>query len=198
MCKIQSHNKTVTGFTLIELLIVIAILAVLTAAVVIILNPAQILAESRDIQRLSDLQSVNSAIALYLATATGTVALGTQNRRTSATTADPCPFTVNSATSTYNATTSVDNTGWVGVKLTDTSGGSPLAALPLDPTNNANYYYIYGPDNDNKVYEIDARLESIKYRGKMTTDGGDDSDCPSSYIETTCYYETGNAPGLSL
>ncbi|MDD4819148.1 MAG: prepilin-type N-terminal cleavage/methylation domain-containing protein, partial [Candidatus Colwellbacteria bacterium] len=36
-----------TAFTLVELLIVIAILAVLAAAVVIVLNPAELLAQAR-------------------------------------------------------------------------------------------------------------------------------------------------------
>ena len=56
------------GFTLLELLIVIAILAILAAVVVIVLNPAETLAKSRDAQRLSDLSTVKSAIALYLTT----------------------------------------------------------------------------------------------------------------------------------
>jgi len=54
------------GFTLLELLIVIAILAVLSSAIVLVLNPAQLLAQARDSQRLSDLSSLHSAIALYL------------------------------------------------------------------------------------------------------------------------------------
>jgi len=56
------------GFTLIELLIVIGILAILATTVVLVLNPAQILAESRDTQRIADLGAVNNAIGLYLAT----------------------------------------------------------------------------------------------------------------------------------
>ena len=56
------------GFTLVELLIVIGILAILTAAVVVVLNPAELLKQARDSQRFADLDSVKSAIALYLAT----------------------------------------------------------------------------------------------------------------------------------
>src|SRR3989344_4406163 len=54
------------GFTLIELLVVIAILAVLATAVVIILNPAELLKQGRDSTRLSDLAALQSSIALYL------------------------------------------------------------------------------------------------------------------------------------
>ena len=57
------------GFTLIELLIVIGILAILATVVVLVLNPAQLLAQARDSQRMSDLGSLKNAIALYLATA---------------------------------------------------------------------------------------------------------------------------------
>ena len=52
------------GFTLIELLIVIAILAILATTVVLVLNPAQILAETRDGQRLNDMGTLQSAISL--------------------------------------------------------------------------------------------------------------------------------------
>src|SRR3989344_7995871 len=61
------NRSCIAGFTLIELLIVIAILVVLSVAVVVILNPAELLRQARDSTRISDLASVNSAIALYLA-----------------------------------------------------------------------------------------------------------------------------------
>lgn len=64
----KKNKKMKKGFTLIELLIVIGILAILATTVVLVLNPAQILAESRDTQRVSDLGTVNSALGLYLAT----------------------------------------------------------------------------------------------------------------------------------
>ncbi len=55
------------SFTLIELLVVIAILAVLATAVILILNPAQLLAQGRDSTRLSDLAALNSALSLFQA-----------------------------------------------------------------------------------------------------------------------------------
>ncbi|MCX6788427.1 MAG: type II secretion system protein, partial [Candidatus Jorgensenbacteria bacterium] len=53
------------GFTLVELLIVIAILAILAVAVVLVLNPAQLLKQGRDSTRLSDMAALNSALALF-------------------------------------------------------------------------------------------------------------------------------------
>ena len=178
------------GFTLIELVIVIGILAILAAAVVLVLNPAQLLAQARDSQRMSDLSSIKSAIGLYLATA-NTVTLGVQARSTFAT---ACGLTGNC---TINSIVLTDGTGWVGVVLNDTSGGSPISALPLDPLNNANYQYAYQGDNTNKTFELNGRLESTKYRDAMINDGGNRSTC-STYIETTGYYEVGTDAGLDL
>ena len=57
-------NTLKKGFTLVELLIVIAVLAILIAAVVIVLNPGEILAQARDSQRLNDLNTLKSALGL--------------------------------------------------------------------------------------------------------------------------------------
>jgi prepilin-type N-terminal cleavage/methylation domain-containing protein len=54
------------GFTLLELLIVIAIIAILSVALVIVLNPAETLKKARDAQRISDLSTMKTAIGLYL------------------------------------------------------------------------------------------------------------------------------------
>ncbi|MEI6580672.1 MAG: prepilin-type N-terminal cleavage/methylation domain-containing protein [bacterium] len=63
------------GFTLLELLIVIAIIAILSVALVIVLNPAETLKKARDAQRISDLSTLKTAIGLYL-TSTTTPYLG--------------------------------------------------------------------------------------------------------------------------
>lgn len=60
-----SYQKS-KGFTLLELLIVIAILAILATVVVLVLNPAETLKKTRDSQRLSDMNTLRSALALYI------------------------------------------------------------------------------------------------------------------------------------
>ena len=59
------------GFTLIELLIVIGIIAVLAVVVLLTLNPAELLRQARDSNRVSDLASLNSALSYYLADVSG-------------------------------------------------------------------------------------------------------------------------------
>ena len=60
------HNKhKQKGFTLIELLIVIAIIAILAVVVVLTLNPAELLRQARDSNRISDFATIKSALALY-------------------------------------------------------------------------------------------------------------------------------------
>ena len=54
------------GFTLLELLIVIAILAILATATILVLNPAELLKQARDSQRVTDIANLNSALSLYV------------------------------------------------------------------------------------------------------------------------------------
>ncbi|MFA5099037.1 MAG: type II secretion system protein [Candidatus Paceibacterota bacterium] len=172
------------GFTLIELVIVIAILAILAAVVVLTLNPAQLMAQARDSQRISDLGSVKSAIALYLATAASPAITAGPYAMASTT----CEG-FSAAACTLRASTTVDGTGWVAINFNNTTGGSPLSALPADPTNSATYQYAYKGDATNLVYKITGKLESQKYAvagGPMSTDGGNN----------TSLYELGTNLGL--
>lgn len=197
------------GFTLIELLIVIGILAILATVVVLVLNPAQILAQARDSQRISDLSSVKSAIALYLTTAVTSTIVGST---TVATTGGPppCPFVscAGALAIVQTTSTAVNGNGWVPLVLTNTSGGSSLAALPLDPLlptpynydiNNP-YYYAYQGDAVNRVFKLEGRLESQKYQSLMVSDGGVENTCvtfkENGGASAGCWYEVGTGMNL--
>ena len=65
------------SFTLVELLIVIAILAILAAVVIIVLNPSEFLKQARDSRRIDELQTINKTIGQYLAD--GGTSLGSSN-----------------------------------------------------------------------------------------------------------------------
>jgi|SRR3989338_4450835 len=187
------------GFTLLELLIVIGILAILASATAVVLNPAELLRQARDTQRLSDLDSVKSAVALYL-TDQSTVTLTAGPFITAgAGGAGTCGLTAGNCT--LRAVYTVDGNGWAAANIGIVSTGSPLPILPRDPTNDATYNYSWAGDNTNKTFELNTRLESAKFKPMMTTDGGEDGDIAAectTYLEMTCFYETGTDPGLNL
>ncbi len=187
MVKIKKQKK---GFTLIELLVVIAILAVLATAVVVILNPAELVKQGRDSTRISDLAALHSAIALYLADVSGADIPSTENC-TAALSEPPTSFTCDA----ISTSTGVTGSGWVPINFGAISAGSPLSRLPIDPINNTTYAYAFQGNATYDTFEIDANMESTKYSTATTTsvelndrDGGNDDT----------YYEIGNDPGLDL
>ena len=188
----HSNSKNAKGFTLIELLVVIGIVVVLSVVVLLTLNPAQLLRQARDSTRISDLGTLKSALALYLADVT-TPALGNTGLCYVSTSTSPgvnCLVFAAGTTTVTNAASSslVNGQGWIPVNFNDISSGAPLSVLPLDPTNTAALFYAYRANTSTLVYELDAILESNKYIPLMSTDGGN--------ISTA--YEVGTDPGLDL
>ena len=172
-------QNTKKGFTLIELLIVIGILAILVAAVVVVLNPAQLLAQARDGQRMSDMDSLRSAINLYLATASNATLTATSTMTSSSTVTFTGADATQFATVRISSSTAVNSTGWVPVDFTKITGGSPLARLPVDPINDGAHFYAYTANNTSSTYKLITVLESTKYAANMANDGG----LSSSYYE---------------
>ncbi len=185
------------SFTLIELLIVIAIIGILAAAVVLILNPSQLLSQSRDSRRIQDIANLNSAIGMYLSE--GNTSLGSSDTvyvdvpDTSATCADLGLPSLPASWSYHCATTStlrnVDGTGWIPVNFTQISVGTPLSVLPVDPVNTTStgLYYTY-VTNGSGSYELTAvALESQKYQADAENDGG----------QSATSYELGSSLALS-
>ena len=171
----MTKNK---GFTLVELLIVVAILAVLSTATVLILDPANILRETRDAQRLNDMASVSSAISLYLATADVPAFTTVSNCTIDSNGATAGTPDYDGGTCTVTAERAVGATGWVNVLLADTSGGSPLSVLPMDPQNTVTNYYVFKTNSATTKFELNANMESTKYAAlyePTAKDGGDNT-----------------------
>ena len=195
----NKHKASVRrGFTLIELLVVIAIIAVLTVVVVLTLNPAGLLQQARDSNRISDMGTFKGSLSLYLvnsatpslgtstlcylsiATTTG-MTVPTSSNATVAT--STCSYWFASApTSTVVATTTyrlTGGTGWVPVNFNGISAGAPFPQEPIDPLNTNNFYYSYVASTTSNVFKIGMFMESAKYSvsgtaDTVSTDGGMD------------------------
>src|ERR1035437_6565486 len=115
------------GFTLLELLIVIAIIAILSVALVIVLNPAETLKKARDAQRISDLSTLKTAIGLYMTSVSPVYLGGTVNNAfCKATPGDTWGGTPTTSRISYSiASTSITDTtldgGAVGVRASVTA-----------------------------------------------------------------------------
>ena len=203
-----SHaRKQAKGFTLIELIIVITILVILGVVVVMLIDPAEIMAQSRDSQRISDLATMKGATQLVLASGVpsnyGTVCDTAQPITamakiwTSTVTAGGSGYSFVSATSTRSL---VDSTGWVKIDYTTPSTGRALANLPTDPTNQyvvagtAGLYYRWGCTyiSGKYEYEFDAALESAKYKAGCTASGCDDKGLTDGGNSNATVTPTGN------
>ena len=154
----NTEKKHQSGFTLLELLIVVSIIAILSVALILVLNPAEALKKSRDSQRLSDLSTMKTALGLYMTSTTTPQLAGTSNAacKTTPATAWAGPFkiyyssptsvtdvTLDGSTVTTVAQASVgsanlgltDGGGWIPVIFDSLTGGSPISNLPIDPVN---------------------------------------------------------------
>ena len=102
------------GFTLLEVLLVIAIIAILAAIVIIAINPGKQLADARNAQRRSDVNTILNAVYQY-AVDTGSI---------------PAAIT--------DTDTEVCKTGGTCTGLIDlgvlTTAGKYVVSIPTDPT----------------------------------------------------------------
>ena len=179
------------GFTLIELLVVIAIVAVLAVAVILTLNPAELLRQARDSTRISDLNVIKKSISLYLVSATTPSVSSTCSLSiATATPSGTCNgrYNVSQVTpSQGNGRFTINGAGWVSIDFTAIASGAPISNLPRDPSNSTGtataqvkLYYSYRGVTASSVFELGAEMESTKYKsgGKadvVSTDGGDNS-----------------------
>ncbi len=152
-------TKIQRGFTLIELLVVLALISILAAILVIIVNPLEITKFARDSVRLNNLREIQNALntnlILYpegLCASQSPPCIGYSNENVSAISRKP------------------DGTGWIKFNFA-VSEAVTFSALPQDPLNDsANYYTFY---SDGEKFEINTKLEAQGNKNKMFLDGGD-------------------------
>lgn len=168
------------GFTLVELLIVIGVISVLSAIVVITLNPAELLKQSRDSVRLSDMANLNKALGVYqtgggtLMGQANTVYISVPDSMSGCQTLGlpslPAGWSYSCASALNYS--KAGGTGWIPIDFTQNPSGQILSQLPIDPVNatsSGNYYrYVTGGGR----WELKAELESKKHTSKSVEDGG--------------------------
>ena len=195
-----------SGFTLIELLVVIAIIAILSVTVVLALNPAELLRQSRDSNRLADMSSLATVLGVFTSQSSGflgtssVIYVSIPDPTATSSAGDQCQglglLALPSSSYSYHCAASayyrkVDGTGWIPVNFTSLSGGSPLGQLPIDPTNasSSRTYYTYATNGSQ--YEVTMAPESAKYKlgGSNDVVAGDNGTLAS-------VYEAGNKLGL--
>ncbi len=210
----MKNNKNRKGFTLIELLVVIAIIAILAVVVVLTLNPAQLLAQSRDSNRVSDFATLKSSIALYqvdvsttwmgapnVAYVANAYAPTSTTGMNSTTTASGwgVSTTINSfATSTSRGVygTSTSGGGWLPINFGVISSGSPFGSMPIDPLGNtsantscqggaAECAYVYVTNGTQ--YKLMSKMESSKYMngGSGDVETGDGGNSTTTFEQGT-------------
>lgn len=114
------------GFTLLEVLLVVAVIAILAGIVIIAINPAKQLGDSRNAQRSSDVTTILNAVHQYSLDNNGTLPL--VGSRTGAVVIPTAPT---AAAEICNSTTSTC-TGLVDLAVLETNS-KYLGTIPKDP-----------------------------------------------------------------
>jgi prepilin-type N-terminal cleavage/methylation domain-containing protein len=181
----MSHRN---AFTLVELLIVIAIVAIVMTSVMFVVNPAELLRQSRDANRFTDLATINKSIGLYASTvssltgAAATIYVSIPDSAATSTAGDQCQGLGLAtppagwkyhcaASSTYRRT---NGTGWLPIDF-DLIPTGAISVLPIDPVNttSTNEYYIYVTTGTGD-WALTMMPESQQYAARALNDGGVD------------------------
>ena len=170
-----------SAFTLVELLVALGIVAVLSTVVIVTLNPAELMKQARDSNRISDLNTFNTTLGIYAAdvvdATTGTSSIVYVSLPDSSPTCANLGLPTLSGGWTYSCATienykKIDGTGWIPVNLSRISFETPLSQLPIDPKSSTSTGLYYTFVTAGSWWEFTSILESEKYGPRMVLDGG--------------------------
>lgn len=164
------------GLTLVEILVVLMILGFSFSLFFYTWNSVELYKRVRDNRRLNDLQVLDTTLKTFLLD-NSEIVLGDE---------DTIYLSLPDSSSTcgsYNlpkifspfvyrcvaTPSSIDGSGWIPINFSSAKFLS-LSILPLDPSNNQDYFYAYQVKGNK--YKITARLESRALSSRMITDGG--------------------------
>lgn len=145
------------GFTLIELILVVAIISLLAATVLTVLNPSEQIQKSNDSRRKSDLAQVQKALEQYYQ--------------------DAGRYPVSSVD--YKIT-AIDNK----VKDWGTPWVPYMNLLPKDPSSSKNY--VYATSSDGQTYYLYASLDRGSKDSQACNGGNACTGLPNGASPTIC------------
>lgn len=180
----QNASARRSGFSLLEMVVVLGIISLLALMVILTLNPIQLVQQSRDARRVSDLATLDAAVTLYQSDQglmPGYSIGSTTMNYISVPAANTNCSDLGLATSVYSYTCSgvtnyktIAGAGWIPVNFQNIRGGAPFTSLAGDPVNqtSSDLYYTYSTDGSK--YVITAFMESNKYATQVRSSGGVD------------------------
>lgn len=167
-----------SAFTLAEVLISVGVIAFVAVAVLVVLNPVEIMRTSRDSRRVSELNTLSKTAYLYESDVQGSIGASStvyvsipdpqaatsagSNCQSLGLPALPNGWSYHCAGPDYYR--NIDGTGWVPIDFTGLSAGRPFEKLPVDPANStsSSLYFTYAT-NGHLNYEFTSAMESKKY-----------------------------------
>ena len=135
------------GFTLLEILLVIAAIGILVAIVLVAINPNRQLAQVRNAERRSEINTIYKAIEQYL------IDKGSYPTGITTSIQDICNTGSQKSTDTLSPTTLCDNKADLKVLVPDY-----IAAIPIDPGGGTYRVVINTSNNRVSVYASNAEL----------------------------------------